>query len=337
MNVSALVAAAIGAVSGTVAGIFGGSFFLGLVSGAITGGIVGIIFSNSSRPFGAPLIAVESFGPAGLLGGVVGSAITGAGWIGGFISCGIGFVIGQFLRALLIALTTGKLRSENTSKENYVSKSEPVTQKDRNISSELENEDRGGPRTSNKAESSLLNLNKECPSSYAEAANPKSADQLYTEALNCFPSNEEKAALLMSVAAIKGHSKAHYYYGHWFLHGWGLENDYSMAAHWLTKAADQGIHEALYDLGRMHFEGKGFPQSVSQATVYWNQASAQGNPEAQYALSKLGISSIGQSTSIVRQAKSCSSAQCPKCAAEFNPEQFHACPVCGYHEASSKP
>lgn len=42
-------------------------------------------------------------------------------------------------------------------------------------------------------------------------------------------------------------------------------------------------------------------------------------------------------TSIVRQAKSCSSAQCPKCAAEFNPEQFHACPVCGYHEASSKP
>ncbi len=186
------------------------------------------------------------------------------------------------------------------------------------------------PRTSNKAESSLITLNKVAPSPYSETENPKSGDQLYAEALNCFPSNEGKAALLMRTAAIKGHSKAHYYYGHWFLHGWGLEKDYSMAAHWLRKAADQGIHEALYDLGRMHFEGKGFPQSASQATTYWNQASAQGNPEAQYALSKLGISSIRPYTNIVRQTEGGSFAQCPKCAAEFNPAVFKECPVCGY-------
>jgi hypothetical protein len=258
--------------------------------------------------------------------------VTFFGGIGVLIVANARPIRGQILGWILIgiAMFVAKLRYENPSKENYVAKSEPVTQKDRDISSEVGNEARGGPRTSNTAESSLIKLNKVDPSSYCETENPESADQLYTEALKCFPNNEGQAALLMRMAAIKGHRKAHYYYGHWFLHGWGLEKDYSMAAHWLTKAADQGIHEALYDLGRMHFEGKGFPQSVSEATIYWNKASAQGNSEAQYALSKLGISSIRPYTNIVRQTEGGSFAQCPKCAAEFNPAVFKECPVCGY-------
>ena len=238
-------------------------------------------------------------------------------------------IAGAFVGAIVAAISREWLRERKRIPPAYT---QLLKEQEDSITSikQSANGDGDTPRTSSNAESSLITQNKERPSSYVETENPESADQLYTEALKCFPNNEGQAALLMRMAAIKGHRKAHYYYGHWFLHGWGLEKDYSMAAHWLTKAADQGIHEALYDLGRMHFEGKGFPQSVSEATIYWNKASAQGNSEAQYALSKLGISSIRPYTNIVRQTEGGSFAQCPKCAAEFNPAVFKECPVCGY-------
>lgn len=97
------MSAIIGGIAGAIAGLIGDGFFAGLFPGAIAGGIVGFLFSLATRSFEDPRIAVESFSPAGFLGGIAGSVAANAGWLGGFLSCGAGWVLGLFLPALLIA------------------------------------------------------------------------------------------------------------------------------------------------------------------------------------------------------------------------------------------
>lgn len=98
-----IVSAIIGGIAGAIAGLIGDGFFAGLFPGAIAGGIVGFLFSLAPRSFEDPRIAVESFTPAGFVGGIAGSVAANAGWFGGFLSCGAGWVLGLFLPALLIA------------------------------------------------------------------------------------------------------------------------------------------------------------------------------------------------------------------------------------------
>jgi hypothetical protein len=100
-------AALIGGVAGAIAGLIGDGLFSGLFPGIIAGGVVGFLFSLAPRSLEDSRIAVESFSPAGLLGGVVGSVSAEAGWIGGFVSCGIGWMLGLFLPAIYIAWLTG--------------------------------------------------------------------------------------------------------------------------------------------------------------------------------------------------------------------------------------
>lgn len=100
---SAIVAAIFGGIAGAIAGLIGDGFLAGLFPGAIAGGIVGFLFSLAPRSFEDPRIAVESFSPAGFVGGIAGSTASNAGLIGTFISCGAGWVLGLFLPAILIA------------------------------------------------------------------------------------------------------------------------------------------------------------------------------------------------------------------------------------------
>lgn len=100
---SSMVAAIIGGIAGAIAGLIGDGFLAGLLPGAIAGGVVGFLFSLAPRSVEDPRVAVESFSPAGFIGGISGSVAANAGLIGGFISCGAGWVLGLFLPAMLIA------------------------------------------------------------------------------------------------------------------------------------------------------------------------------------------------------------------------------------------
>lgn len=101
-----IIASLIGGVSGGIAGLFGAEFGDGLISGLLAGFIVGAIFSARPRDFSAPSVAIEAFSPAGLAGAIVASVVTEAGWIGVFVSGGIGWVLGLLLPAILIAAFT---------------------------------------------------------------------------------------------------------------------------------------------------------------------------------------------------------------------------------------
>lgn len=100
---SAIAAAIIGGMAGAIAGLIGDGFLAGLLPGALAGGVVGFLFSLAPRSSKDPRIAVESFSPAGFIGGIAGSIAANAGLIGGFISCSAGWVLGLFLPVALIA------------------------------------------------------------------------------------------------------------------------------------------------------------------------------------------------------------------------------------------
>ena len=95
--VSVIIGLLVGGVAGFIAGSFGDNLGVGLLSGAVAGGVVAFLFSLAPRAFEAPSVAVESFAPAGLLGGVMASVTANAGWVGGFLSCGIGWGCGLVL------------------------------------------------------------------------------------------------------------------------------------------------------------------------------------------------------------------------------------------------
>lgn len=101
--VSSIVAAIIGGMAGAIAGLIGDGFTSGLFSGMIAGGIIGFFFSLAPRSFNDPRIAIESFSPAGLVGGVAGSVAANAGLIGAFVSGGAGWVLGLLLPAIFMA------------------------------------------------------------------------------------------------------------------------------------------------------------------------------------------------------------------------------------------
>jgi hypothetical protein len=101
--VSVFVAAGIGGIAGAIAGLIGDGVLVGLLPGAFVGGVVGFLFTLRPRSIDDPSLAVESFSPAGFMGGITGSVIAEAGLLGGVISGGAGWVLGLLLPAMLIA------------------------------------------------------------------------------------------------------------------------------------------------------------------------------------------------------------------------------------------
>lgn len=99
-----IFAAVIGGISGGIAGAIGDSFFNGVVTGVITGSVVALFFLNQPRNPEGPRVAIEALSPAGSIGAITASVLTNGGWVGAIISSGIGWALGLFLPAILVAL-----------------------------------------------------------------------------------------------------------------------------------------------------------------------------------------------------------------------------------------
>ena len=97
-----------GGIGGAVAGLFAIDFWGAFYAGGCAGGVIAFIWGMLPRTFEMPRIAVESFGTAGWIGAIVASVIFDAGYLGGFISCGVGYVAGMFLPAAFIASSMDK-------------------------------------------------------------------------------------------------------------------------------------------------------------------------------------------------------------------------------------
>lgn len=95
----------IGAISGIIAGLIGDGVLTGLITGAITGGVVGLFYPER-RFDGGPRANVAALPPAGLVAGAIASLFTDAGFIGAFLSCGIGYTLGLALPAIIAAFIT---------------------------------------------------------------------------------------------------------------------------------------------------------------------------------------------------------------------------------------
>jgi len=93
-----------GCIGGAISGFFGTSFWDALMLGGFWGGAVSVMWGLTPRDSSMPRIAVESFGMAGLAGAIAGSVGYDGGYLGALISCAFGYVAGQLLPALLLAL-----------------------------------------------------------------------------------------------------------------------------------------------------------------------------------------------------------------------------------------
>ncbi|MGI9214344.1 MAG: tetratricopeptide repeat protein, partial [Gammaproteobacteria bacterium] len=56
-------------------------------------------------------------------------------------------------------------------------------------------------------------------------------------------------------SASQGNAKDQYYLGLIYMHGNGIEQDDTLAIHWLQKAAEQGCQKALNNLSIIHERG----------------------------------------------------------------------------------
>lgn len=103
----AILAGIVGAFTGSIAGLIGDSLLNGLLAGGLTSAVVSLLYPNGRYEYNAPRINIVALSPSGLCAGIVSSLVTEAGWIGTFISSGVGWVIGLILPAVLIAIFKG--------------------------------------------------------------------------------------------------------------------------------------------------------------------------------------------------------------------------------------
>lgn len=96
------MAALSGGAAGIVAGVFGKSVLIGAFSGAFAGILVGALFNLLPR---GPMDSRTGNGSppfAGFVGGIVSTVTVQAGYVGAFASCGVGFVVGLLIPAVLV-------------------------------------------------------------------------------------------------------------------------------------------------------------------------------------------------------------------------------------------
>jgi TPR repeat protein len=84
-----------------------------------------------------------------------------------------------------------------------------------------------------------------------------------------------RAAPLFLAEAARGSPVAQTYIGFMFERGFGVPQNYVVAAGWLNLAAQQGEPEAQFLLGLLFDKGFGVPQDWVQAEVWLNLATSQ--------------------------------------------------------------
>jgi TPR repeat protein len=76
--------------------------------------------------------------------------------------------------------------------------------------------------------------------------------------------------------ADRGDAKAQNYVGEHYFNGWGVTQNYELAAKWYLKAAVQGNAEAQFNFCGSLFRGQGVPQSDFFSHIWCNLSAAQG-------------------------------------------------------------
>jgi TPR repeat protein len=91
-----------------------------------------------------------------------------------------------------------------------------------------------------------------------------------------------QAASWYRKAAEQGYSPAEFSLGLFYVHGWGVPQDYTQALVWYSKAAEQNNPNALVNMALLYHEGKGVKKNEEQALDYIHRAAEAGAPDAQF-------------------------------------------------------
>ena len=93
---------------------------------------------------------------------------------------------------------------------------------------------------------------------------------------------ESNAALIgeLQQSAESGDTGAMTRLGLMHLRGFGILQDFGLAAAWLRRAADAGNPDAMLELGRLYRDGVGFEQDMILAYVWFNRSAAALNTQA---------------------------------------------------------
>lgn len=75
--------------------------------------------------------------------------------------------------------------------------------------------------------------------------------------------------------------------------GYGVKQNYQVAASWLNKSAKLGFAPSMYQLGEKYKEGHGCTVNIEEAAKWYRKAANLGMPEAQFSLGQLYIKGDG--------------------------------------------
>ena len=86
--------------------------------------------------------------------------------------------------------------------------------------------------------------------------------------------------------AENGHAGAQFELATLYYNGWGVSQNYKLAAEWYRKAAAQGYDNSQHVLGNLYDKGEGVPQDKTEASNWWRKAAEQGHIVAQITLAE---------------------------------------------------
>ena len=110
--------------------------------------------------------------------------------------------------------------------------------------------------------------------------------------------NEDLSKAKECVAILKKYAnldepRAQYILALYYYFGYGVKQNYQVAASWLNKSAKLGFAPSMYQLGEKYEEGDGCSVDMKEAAKWYRKAANLGMPEAQYRLGLCYINAEG--------------------------------------------
>jgi uncharacterized protein len=104
-------------------------------------------------------------------------------------------------------------------------------------------------------------------------------------ASSLFAARTTRALAIFAPLAARGDAVAETYLGEMYAKGYGVPQNYILAANWLHAASEQGSSLAQYWLGLMYDKGQGVPQDyvLAYAWIDWAVAAARGREHDDWA------------------------------------------------------
>lgn len=107
------------------------------------------------------------------------------------------------------------------------------------------------------------------------------------------PSKIDECVEILRRYANIGEPSAQYNLALCYHSGYGVNQNYQVAASWLNKSAKLGFAPSMYQLGEKYQEGHGCSINFVESAKWYRKAANLGMPEAQYRLGQLYISGDG--------------------------------------------